>query len=316
MNFSKFSKNALLAAGLVAAMSSCNKDMKDEISTTKGNVESNQAALAAQNDASEAEIAKQDSLRALDIANALAASEAEAAEEAAEEAAAAAEEAEFIAANAGYTYSNEGTATISVEGTNTNGDSYKKDLALNVTNKAGNTYKVEEKFGSGSYYVYDQYGFYDYTEYYNYSYTKETWHVTLWANTGSSAQEQAMQSMVNVTITRNSDLSGATENIVTTYDGDLYLDEARISSGSYDLTQDDGFNFWEADGSIYRAGSSSYGFGIESFSYDVASHDIAFDLFTTNEDNDDIELEIEIDSKILREISTSYIETYSSSASR
>jgi hypothetical protein len=313
MNFSKFSKNALLAAGLVAAMSSCNKDMKDEISTTKSNVESNQAALAAQNDASEAEIAKQDSLRAVDLANAQAAEDAQivkeeaaAAEEAAEEAAAAAEEEAYIAANSGYTYSNDGTATIEVDGTNTSGLSYSKELTLGVTNKAGNTYKVEEKFVDTYYYAYNENDVWTYYDL-EFRYIKETWHVTLWANTASSAQEEATQSMVNVIITRNSGLSGSTESIVTNQYTNLYIDEARIASGDYDLTEDDGFNFWEAEGDIYQAwSSSSYGFNINDFSYDVSSHDIAFDLYTTNENGDDIELDIEVQSKILRELSTSY----------
>tara|TARA_B100000809_G_C15000448_1_gene481370 strand:+ start:179 stop:967 length:789 start_codon:yes stop_codon:yes gene_type:complete len=39
MNFTKLSKNTLLAAGLVTAMSSCNKDLKDEVATTKENTQ-------------------------------------------------------------------------------------------------------------------------------------------------------------------------------------------------------------------------------------------------------------------------------------
>jgi hypothetical protein len=293
MNFSKFSKNALLAAGLVVAMSSCNKDMKDEISTTKGNVESNQAALAAQNEASEAEIAKQDSLRALDIATDLADDEAEAAEEAAD-----------LAANAGYTYSNDGVATVKAEGFDTNGERYSTQLTLGVTNKAGNTYQVEERSYDGEYYDYDENEWVDL----EYTYTEETWTVTLWSNEGSSARDLDFQSNVSVTISRNSNLQGSTESELDDANRNLYLNEARIDYGSYNLKEDDGFYYNRAQGSINQSGCSTcYGYELGSdFNYVESSKAITFDLYSVNETGNSIELEIEVSSTILRENVDSY----------
>jgi hypothetical protein len=292
MNFSKFSKNALLAAGLVAAMSSCNKDMKDEISTTKSNVESNQAVLAEQNAASEAEIAKQDSLRALDIANA----ETEAAEQAAEEAA-------IVAANEGYYYSQSGTASIIAEGYNqSNGEKYsKKNLSLGYTTKSENTFTKTEM--SGSYYDYYDSDKGEYV-YVDYSYTQEKWVVTFYSNTGSTIEDNALRSWFTVTITRNIDLvSEASERTLENEGIYLYIDEERVDGGYYNLTQDDGFNVWKATDNF-----SEFYFDISSFEYNETSHAIKFDLESTENSgsNTNIELDIAVDSEILQEITNSY----------